>query len=93
MITIFGNSLVRYSDTQNVLYDESGTIQVQAGQAPEPEPHQQHRRAEGEALHGDRQEEQTPQPEPGRLSILLILQICVRDKRLALGCVTLDTVI
>ena len=66
MITIFGNSLVRYSDTQNVLYDESGTIQVQAGQAAEPEPDQQHRRAEGEALHGDRQEEQTTQPEPGQ---------------------------
>ena len=44
---------------------DSGPIQVEAGQAAEPEPDQQHRRPEGEALHGDRQEEQAPQPEPG----------------------------
>ena len=45
---------------------DSGPIQVEARQAAEPEPDQQHRRPEGEALHGDRQEEQAPQPEPGR---------------------------
>ena len=44
---------------------DSGPIQVEAGQAAEPKPDQQHRRPEGEALHGDRQEEQAPQPEPG----------------------------
>ena len=62
----------------DIQYDYDGTIKVQAGQAPEPEPHQQHRRAEGKALHGDRQEEQASQPEPGRSSILLILQMCTR---------------
>lgn len=39
---------------------------VQAGQqAAPPQPHQQHRRPQGEALHGDREEEQAAQREPG----------------------------
>ncbi len=39
--------------------------QEEGQQAAQAESHKQHRRAQGEAIHGDRKEKQAAQPEPG----------------------------